>query len=235
MKNKLSTPLLAALFVIITGASCSPKMTMQSDGYESSAAIPGLNQDVRYPLHTNDINAKVIRSFIRTFGEVPGAKWYRSGNNFRVTFVNNEMNHTVYYKQNGMMDAKILTYSEDRLPPQVRHLVKSRFYDFAISHVTEVHKSGATAFYVKVEDHTVIKTVKIVEEEWEVVESITKRFSAEIENLPAGMQVQSEKWKIWRHFTLSSRVCGNCFSVQPRRTQRRRGGHSNFLLLAFRC
>jgi hypothetical protein len=54
-------------------------------------------------------------------------------------------------------------------------LVKSHFYDYAITYVTEVHKNDATAFYVIVEDASTIKTIKIVEDEWEVVKSMVKR------------------------------------------------------------
>jgi hypothetical protein len=173
MKNKLSAPVLTALFVaILISAACTRKMAVQST---SSADVWQVNKDARDPVYLNDINIKVLRSFYMTYGELPGAKWFKSANGFLVRFKHDGMDKIVYYKRSGLVDCEILYYPEDRLAQEVRHFVKSRFYDYSIFHITEVRKNGATAYYVKVQDATTIKTIKVVEEEWEVVESLVKR------------------------------------------------------------
>ena len=175
MKNKLNAPLVAALVTIITSAGCTQKLAVESASRIDFAGVVQTNKAAGDPVYLNDINVDVLRSFYKTYGEIPGTKWFKSANGFGVTFKDNRMNKTIYYKLNGLVDTEILYYFEDQLPRQVRHLVKSHFYDYTITHVTEVHKNDATAFYVKVEDASTIKTLKIVEEEWEVTENLVKR------------------------------------------------------------
>jgi len=172
MKNKLSAPLLAVLFALLTSAACTRKLAVQSTFNAGSPDVAQVNISDEKPVYAN---AAVLRSFYKTYGEISDAKWFKSATGFGVKFKYNGINKTVYYTLHGLVDTEILYYSENGLPPQIRHLVKSHFYDYAITYVTEVHKNDATAFYVKVEDASTIKTIKIVEDEWEVVENMVKR------------------------------------------------------------
>lgn len=171
MKKKLNTPLLAILFATIIMTACTRKMVVQS---ATNTDTSGFKQ-ISNPDYIININAKVLRSFHESYGEVADTRWFRTVNGFGVVLKHNGMNKTIYYKRNGIVDTEIFYYTEDLLPKEVRHLVKSNFYDYAITHVTEVHKNDATAFYVKIEDATSIKNLKIVEEEWEVTKTMVKR------------------------------------------------------------
>jgi hypothetical protein len=171
MKNKFSAPLLAALFVLLTSA-CTRKLAVQSAFKADLPDVVQVNNSAGKPVYPN---AAVLRSFYKAYGEITDTRWFKSATGFGVKFKYNGINKTVYYTVHGLVDTEILYYSEKELPPQIRHLVKSHFYDYAITYVTEVHKNDAIAFYVKVEDKSTIKTIKIVEDEWEVVEDIVKR------------------------------------------------------------
>lgn len=175
MKNKLNAPLLAILFATIIMTACTRKMAAQSAINTDTPLFMQISNQVGSPHYISNINTKVLRSFYESYGEVPDARWFRADNGFGVVLKHNGMNKTIYYKRNGIVDAEIFYYTEDLLPKQVRHLVKSNFYDYAITYVTEVHKNDATAFYVKIEDSASIKTLKIVEEEWEVTNTMVKK------------------------------------------------------------
>ena len=84
------------------------------------------------------------------------------------------MSTNVYYKTNGVVDYQINYYFEEQLPADVRHLVKTNFYDYSITQVSEVHRNNSIGYFVKVEDKTAIKTIRVVGEEWEVVEDMIK-------------------------------------------------------------
>jgi hypothetical protein len=172
MKNKLNAPLLAALLALLTSAACTRKLAVQSTFKAGSPDVAQVNESDANPVYPN---AAVVRSFYKTYGELTDARWFRSATGFGVKFKDNGIKKTVYYKLSGLVDTEIFYYSEGGLPPQIRHLVKSHFYDYTITYVTEVHKNDAIAFYVKVEDASTIKTIKIVEHEWEVVEKMVKR------------------------------------------------------------
>ena len=65
-------------------------------------------------------------------------------------------------------------YKEDRLPNNVRHLVKSRYYDFDIYQVTEVTRNGTMAYVIKLEDEKHWKTIKVVEDELQELDELSK-------------------------------------------------------------
>lgn len=122
-----------------------------------------------------EVNSKILRSFYKSYGEQPDATWSKTDNGFAVSFKNDDVKTNVYYKNNGSEEYKINYYSEDQMPADIRHIIKSNFYDYAITQVSEVHKNNSLGYYVKVEDKYSIKTVRVMNEEWEVTETLVKR------------------------------------------------------------
>jgi hypothetical protein len=173
MKSKTTISLLAVFFVAAVAVSCTQQLSSGARG--SDKAVLDKQQSKRDPLLANEVNANVLRSFYSEYGEITGANWFRSANGYAVSFKQGDMSHTVYYRLNGVMDAKLISYPGDRLPAPVRDIVRSGYFAYSITHVTEVHKNNATAFYVKLEDVSTIKMLKIVDGESELVENLQKR------------------------------------------------------------
>jgi hypothetical protein len=65
-------------------------------------------------------------------------------------------------------------YNEEKLPREVRHLVKSNYYDFSIYHVSEFRSNGKTAYVVVLEDKTSWKKIKVVDSEFEIIGEFSK-------------------------------------------------------------
>lgn len=173
MKSKTTISLLAVFFVAAIAVSCTQQLS--SGTRAPDKWVVDMQQSKHDPLLANEVNANVLRSFYAQYGEVTGASWFRSANGYAVSFKQGDMSHTVYYRLNGVLDAKLISYSGDRLPVPVRDVVRSGYFAYSITHVTEVHKNNATAFYVKLEDASTIKTLKIVDGESELVENLQKR------------------------------------------------------------
>jgi len=174
MKNKLNILLLALISAMITGAACTRKLSVQS-GLIPNSSKTGFEIKSGDSVSIRDVNKKVLRSFYDTYGEMRGTSWFRSANGFTVSFKNYGMLNTIFYKENGVVETEIHSYSADKLPQRVQQFVQARFYDYTINHVTEVHKNEATAYYVQIEDASNIKTLKVVEDEFEIVETLVKR------------------------------------------------------------
>ncbi|HEX7844830.1 MAG TPA: hypothetical protein VF476_03455 [Chitinophagaceae bacterium] len=158
------------LFLMLFSSACSQEIAM--NGVQKNVSASSTEKD---PVYANDINSKVLRSFYKTYGEVSAAKWFKVENGYAVSFKNNEISSTVFYRNNGTVEYKVSRYGEDRMPPATRHLVKSNFYDYSILQVSEVHKDGSVGFFVKIEDSKSIKTVRVMGEEWQVVEDLVKK------------------------------------------------------------
>ena len=167
MKNK-SILYLAAIVLL---ASCSAKMNI---AFTSTKTVPYQDNNPAV-VAGGTVNAKVLKSFARVYGEIPAAKWYTAGNGFMVKFNLNNIDNTIYYQTNGSVDAALHYYAADQLSPAIREKAQAALPNYSLFHVVEVNKNGVTAYYVKMQDATTIKTLKIVGEEWEVLETIVKR------------------------------------------------------------
>ena len=126
------------------------------------------------PQQVNQVSSKVLRSFNKMYGEVPTAKWVRTSTGYAVSFSRTEINTLVHYARNGTRVSWLLSYGEDQLSPAIRRLVKSSFYDYTITHVSELHSNDAMVYHVLLEDKTTIKTIKISEGEWEIENTMYK-------------------------------------------------------------
>ena len=65
-------------------------------------------------------------------------------------------------------------YNEEQLPSEIRHLIKSNYYDFSIYHLSEIRYNGKTAYIVTIEDRTCWKKIKVADNEMEIMIELTK-------------------------------------------------------------
>ena len=138
--------------------------------------IADANSDIRIDSTVwNGINVNALRNFIREYENVSNAKWFESSNGFFVAyFIREDIRTWVFYNKKGDYVRMIRSYNEEKLPADVRHLVKSTYYDFSIYYVTEINSDMKTAYHVKMADKTSWKTIKVVDGEMEVTEEYVK-------------------------------------------------------------
>jgi hypothetical protein len=149
-------------------------MSVQAADDAISFQVPGSPKPGN-TLAVNEVSMKVLQSFYRTYGDIPNVRWFKSANGFAASFKLKGISNTVYYKRGGWVDASIHYYFEEQLAAPVKSRVNSLFANYSISNVTEVQKNGITAFYVKIQDATTIKIVKLIGDDWELVENLVKR------------------------------------------------------------
>ena len=127
------------------------------------------------PASAVEINNKAVRNFTKDYKKATGVTWMNtSGGQFAAYFSSDNIQSLVVYNKKGNYECMLRYYKEDKLPREIRGLVKSAYYDFDIYLVTEVHRNDKIAYVVKMEDKTSWKTVKVVDGEMEVTEDYTK-------------------------------------------------------------
>jgi len=128
------------------------------------------------PYYLNEINSNVVRNFINTYGNATEPRWVEYSGGYVVYFTSDSMQHRVYYTRTGERQCIIRQYSEKDLPREIRHQVKSGYYDYSIFLINDVTVDGKTSYVIKIEDKTWIKEIKIENGEMEVVrEFITSK------------------------------------------------------------
>ena len=121
------------------------------------------------------INKKMAKNFTKSYSNAKNISI--STNDANVTFVScyiDGIRNRIAYDKKGHWHSTLRFYTEDELPRDVRHLVKSNYYDFDIAGVTEVSYNGKLAHVISLEGKTEWKKLKVVEGEMEVIESFKK-------------------------------------------------------------
>ena len=126
------------------------------------------------PIAPDYINTKAVKAFAKTFKNVPDARWFQLKDGFVAKFNSGGIETRAYYTKKGHDAGIVRSYLEDKLPSDVRHLIKSTYYDFSIYHINEVSVNGKTAYLVKMQDNTSWKTIKVIDGEMEVTEEFKK-------------------------------------------------------------
>jgi hypothetical protein len=121
------------------------------------------------PLHA-------IRNFVKTYENATAVNWSRLKNGHSVVhFFSDSIETKIFYNRKGNAAGMIRYYTEDKLPYEVRHVVKSTWYDFSIFLVIEVTVNKKTVYLVKIEDPTCSKTISVADMNMEVTEVLEKR------------------------------------------------------------
>ena len=150
----------------------SNKLTPENFNSSSKEVAYGSKNPNNYAAPA-DVSAKAIKDFSKSFKGVE-ANWFKVKDGFIAQFTRDDIYTRVDYNLKGKYVAMIRRYSEDKLPKDVRHLVRSNFYDYTISIVIEVTTDNGTAYLVKIEDEKRIKTIRVVDGEWDVYEDYVK-------------------------------------------------------------
>jgi hypothetical protein len=84
------------------------------------------------------VSPPVIRSFLKTYKDVSDEKWIEVKEGFVAMFNYNGMDYQVAYTKKGNLLRTIRSYNEDKMPTDLRHIVKSNYYDYEITRVHEI-------------------------------------------------------------------------------------------------
>jgi hypothetical protein len=87
----------------------------------------------------NGINIRVLRAFMKDFKDAENVFWFKATNRECVAqFVKDSVQITARYKSNGTWIYTLNRYNEKRMSTDLRTLVKSTFFDYAIKEVVEI-------------------------------------------------------------------------------------------------
>ena len=109
------------------------------------------------------LSTKALKNFNKNFKESENAEWYQVGNTIKAQYKKDGVETNVFYTLKGNWLANIRTYNEDKMPGDIRHRVRSTYYDYSIFQVQEVTVRDKTAYLVNLQDENFIKTIRIAD------------------------------------------------------------------------
>jgi hypothetical protein len=165
--------LATGILPIIASYAQDNKMKVDATKYE----IPQKFDLVSNASNSNNkivIHPKAVKDLNRTFEATTDVVWCVIKSGFMAEFKKADIQYRVIYSNKGKRVATYRYYKEGLLNSDVRKLIKSTWYDAAITNVTEVNYAGTIAYIVNIEDKTSIKLIKFVNNEMEVYQEIIK-------------------------------------------------------------
>lgn len=164
-----------------------PVIALVSCAYaQTSKFSPELNnpasKEVAYTNTANDgdipatvnISTKALKDFNKTYKKAATAGWFVIKDGYLAEFKQDGVTTKVYYDHKGRWVGNLRSYFEDKLPRDIRHLVKSHYYDYNIYYVHEVSVHDKTVYLIKIEDKTSLKTIRVQDGEMDETESFKK-------------------------------------------------------------
>jgi hypothetical protein len=110
------------------------------------------------------ISPGALKKFAGTYKNVTNESWAKINDGFSTRFISNDIRTTIYYNKKGNWVGTVKYYSEDKMLHEIRHAVKSKYYDYNILYTQEVETAdseGVPTYVISLEDETTIKLIRI--------------------------------------------------------------------------
>lgn len=172
------------LFVLVAG--CTPALASVNGAYAQTSSE--LNKNILFnkaavsesigAADPGTVNARAIRHLSQSYQNAGGVIWITVDDGFRASFTSDGVSHKVYYNKKGNWTASLKNYTEDRLPFQVRDMVKRTYYDYNIPYVDEVetiHSAGIPTYIVHLEGKSDYKLIRVCNGEMAVWKAFKKQ------------------------------------------------------------
>jgi len=136
--------------------------------------------DKAYLLNLHNIGTdraaiRATRDFWGRVGDQIDAQWYKLPMGYMAEYYEGATQAHYLYDQKGNFTYSLCTYTEKEMPADVRHLVRSNYYDFSIGWVKEVYEAETTAYVVHIEDASSWKDLVVQNGEIRVLHAYAKQ------------------------------------------------------------
>ena len=140
MKKIIFTGLTGLFLVLVMnmaakGQSAIAKAELPKDMIYHRKSVPENNFTI---VPRSEVNQKAVKNFTRSYKGQSDEVWHNVTDGFIAHFTSGDINYRVDYDKKGNWLHTIRTYDESKLPRDVRHMVKSIYYDFDITQVQEI-------------------------------------------------------------------------------------------------
>ena len=141
MKKILSTSAIAITGLTIICTDINGQLVTNTAKFSGQYAVSKKTGSVNSSPFTR-VNSAVMRNFLRTYVGVTNEKWIGIRDGFVAMFRLNDVDYQVAYDKKGQMVHTIRSYGEAQLSSNMRHLIKSSYYDYNINLVQEIETPG---------------------------------------------------------------------------------------------
>ncbi|MGH2565319.1 MAG: hypothetical protein ACRDE5_12440 [Ginsengibacter sp.] len=165
MKKLLSA---IAIITLIATTSKGYAQTENAIAFNFRKAV-ALSNSGTAKISRTHVSLSALKDFEKSFKKVSDEKWFKVRGGVIANFLSKGVDFRITYDEQGKWLCNLLTYPENRLPSDVRDLVKTRYYDYEIQYCNEYQFAHSSIYVIKMQDDTSVKTVRVADGEMEVI------------------------------------------------------------------
>jgi hypothetical protein len=181
MKKTLFTVIIGFIPVLFLVSHISA----QEKNYDWASAQSNKSNFIELPANNNEnaalanayelrVSPKAVKNFMKSFRGAENTNWYKMPQGLMVYFTVDGIKMRSVYDNKGNWLYSLRFYTEEYLPKNMRHQVKSNYYDFNITAVNEVQENNKTVYFIQLEGTKSYKTIWLCDGEMEVANEFIK-------------------------------------------------------------
>lgn len=122
------------------------------------------------------VNTKAMRNFVKSYESAVDPEWVSlKDGGYLCRFVIDNVRCRAFYGEKGAWLLTLASYEENKLPRDIRAIVRNSYYDHTITYVDEISVPGRSKIYlVQIQDDKGIKMLRVSDGEMETVRELVK-------------------------------------------------------------
>ena len=177
MKKNLLAAFTGIFLLLVTGITANGQRADVNSLPSGDVASFGksISKNTSVMVDRNNLKPRLVKNFLRTFKNVSDEKWFELQDGHIAMFSRNDIDYQVAYDKKGKWLRTIRSYSEAKLSGDLRHTVKSIYYDYEINLVQEIETPNDPITYIiQLNGKTELIQLRISDGEMVVAKKFTK-------------------------------------------------------------
>lgn len=179
--KKILLAVLAGLIPALSVTNELKAQTPETSNYREPVKHRNKWKDIGVPdnsktIGINPVNSKALKSFNKLYN-VENAKWSEGKECITAIYTSNDVENYIYFDKKGHWTGAMKIYKENKMPADIRKIVKREYYDYKILLVQEVEtvvNIHFPTYILTIEDEKNIKQIRIQNRDMDVYEEFKR-------------------------------------------------------------
>ena len=108
-----------------------------------------------------NVSARAYKDFQSRFNDVSKSAWFSDESGYYAYFTKDGFSDRAFYNKNGHWQYSLIYRTEDKLPEEVRTVIKSVYFDWTINVVEEIRSTEGMGYFVYLENKSNLRILKV--------------------------------------------------------------------------
>lgn len=160
--------------VAANSRTAAPRITMGSPAASPAVTSAKSTKELRKEEREKKQFNRITQRFVDEFEDAANITWEKNKNGYSGSFTRDGVRNMVWYNQSGEVTHLLITYTEQRLAPEIKTMVKKAYKGYQITSVHEIHQDDNVVYLVTVENDSNIKQVTVCNGEMNIYKAFNK-------------------------------------------------------------